>query len=191
MRALALSLVKFSLDKPDAPAHTHPKQSVPTKMLSLFPASKHGILQIFERTKKKKSYDLWSNRVVMLSVSEDSCYFVLGTKSARQMRVIRCMERVWRDEDSATSVPPVSSRWKGNHSLVIAGAVWMQSVVIILIFSWSADGKGGEFAVQSFDFPFCCMVLVCVCVCVSWTPNPPLPQTGSFDATARGSPAFN
>lgn len=64
------------------------------------------------------------------------------------MRVILCMERVWRDEDSATSVPQVSTRWKGNHSLSIAEAVCMQSVVIILIFSWSADAEGGECAVQ-------------------------------------------
>lgn len=108
MPALALSLVKFSSGKPDAPAHTHPKQSVPTKMLSLLPVSKHGVLQIFERTKKKKNPTMIYDLIVLLCCL---CFkrglmlaFVLGTKSARQMGSFGA----WKECGGMRTVPHLS-----------------------------------------------------------------------------------
>lgn len=153
MEALVLSLVMFSLDKPDVPALVL-NRLFPQKILSLFSVSKHGIMQTFQK-KKRRRYDL-IGLLCCLSSNEDSFLvlvhklvaFVLGIKSV-QGRCGSCS--AWKECGGMRTVPHLSLKSalgeKATTAEVLLG-LCVCSVVIILIFSWFVDDEGGEFAVQ-------------------------------------------
>lgn len=65
-----------------------------------------------------------------------------------QIHVSWCVQTVCGGARDSSRPPPHVCWLIGNHSLSTAGARDIRSIVIIIIFSWSVESEGVEFAAQ-------------------------------------------